>query len=136
MISEEKTDLLEIARQLQNTPPELDTTTRAALGFYELSHSLAKVYPMQMAPVGSKLKAMRADIEAELLASGSAPEKTTFGIPRVPASAIADPEFAECIKEPCPFIFEGASRDTAALAEWSPEFFIAKYGEYPCYIAK
>ncbi len=136
MTTDQKTDLLEIARKLRETPPTADPVTAAAMGFYELSHSLAKVYPMQTAPVASKLRALHKEIEAKLLAADFQPEETSFGIPRVPASAIEDPEFAEFIKEPCPVIFEGAARETAAVRDWSPEFFLERYGDFPCYLAK
>jgi hypothetical protein len=136
MIAEEKTDLLEIARQLRSTPPDIDPILAAATGFYELTHSLAKVYPMQVAPLGSRLKALHQEIEAHLLATGSPTEKSSYGIPRVPASAIADSSFAEFIKEPCPVIFDRAAADSAAVREWSPEFFLRNYGDFPCYLAK
>ena len=131
----ERINLVEIAKQLTDTPPTVDPITEGAISYHELCRSLSDAYPMHFAPIAQDLQSLQQSLQEKLLASGAASEDRAREIPTVPPEALNDSDFAEFIKAPCPVILKGAARDTQAVRNWSPSFFGEHYGSFPCVLA-
>lgn len=127
--------LVDIARRMEECPPSADAITQAAMDHFELCRSLSDAYPMQFAALSEHLRALRAHLEGELLAAGHLVEDQSRPIPRVPPETLAESDFADFARRPCPVIFEGAARNVEAVARWSPRYFGDNYGDYPCLLA-
>jgi hypothetical protein len=127
--------LVDIARRLRESPPNVDPITAGAIDFYEFSRSMSDAYPMQFAPLSKHIKALHQELQEKLLATGAKVAEGHRDIPRVPPETLSESDFEEFIKNPCPVIFEGAARDVQAVREWSPAFFKQNYGNHACLLA-
>ena len=127
--------LVEIARQMAESPPSADPITAAAMDHFELCRSLSDAFPMQFAAHAARLTDLRSRLEELLLRRGGAGDEAERDIPRVPPEALAESDFEQFVRRPCPVIFEGAARDVTAVRQWTPEYFGEHYGDYPCLLA-
>jgi len=131
----ERTNLVDIAKQLASTPPNVDPVTQGAINFHELCRSLAEVHPLYLQPMMGNLDNLRTELQDKLLAMGDRADGGVREIPKVEPEAVSDSNFAEFIRSPCPVIFEGFLKDTPAVREWTPAFFGENYGSFPCVLA-
>lgn len=131
----ERTDLVKVSKELAETPPNIDPVTEGAISFHELCRSLAEVHPMYLAPLTETLKSLQQELQDKLLAMGEKVEGGPRPIPTVEPDAITDSNFIEFVRSPCPVIFKGFAKDTAAVRNWTPAFFGERYGSFPCVLA-
>lgn len=135
MNTDERIDLVGTAKRLADAPPTVDPITEGAISFHELCRSLSEAYPIHFEPMAATLRSLHQRLQDELLKSGTARQEPARPIPTVAADALADADFTEFIKSPCPVILKGAALETQAVREWNPEFFGEHYRSFPCVLA-